>query len=125
MLYTINSSTVKIIRSYKEQTDLGCYLVQAQVIQAGPNGDVVGEFVGQMVDATHPFNRGWISSNEIVADGGREEVLRAIQNAPNGQPDNTETLLKLYFPQQFGFLELAESNTGATPMRSVRRINVA
>lgn len=113
MLYTVNGSQVKIRSAYKEHAMLGAFLVQAEVVNPAPNGDAFGEYQNQLVAVNNPFNRGWISGNELVAEGGRDELIKTIMAAPTATPDNCENLLKLYYSHTFGTLEIISGETKA------------
>lgn len=125
-VFTRYGSQVQIIQAYKEQRELGAFLVQAQVIQESPDGVAMGEKQSRVIGENNPFNRGWISSNELVAEGGTPNLVQAIMQAPMGTPGNCESLLKLYYPATFGRLELVGNVAhGVQPIRASGAIRVA
>lgn len=105
MIYTKYGSRVEIDQSYKENRDLGLFLVRARVIATGPSSNPALEKVGQAVLETDTFHQGWTSNNDLVADGGPQEIVQACMGAPDGVPANVEQLMKTYWPTIFGRLE--------------------
>lgn len=138
MIYTKYGSRVEILQSFKGAKGYGAFLVRARILTLGSASNPAIEHVGQTVLENDPFHNGYISNNELVADGGKAEVMQACMAAPEGVPVNTDTLLKLYWPQIFGGLELigntaqagvtggeVTQSAGVTNLRSPREIRIA
>lgn len=123
-IFTRYGSQVQIVTSCKTYANSGALLVQAEVIQVGKAAPLNQEIAGQNVGATDPFARGWIPVSHLVSDVGPEELIDLAINAQEGTPANLTALLRLYWPQLFGFLTTQDvvSKTGimATVQRTFR-----
>lgn len=123
-LFTRYGSQVQIVQACLTYASSGAILVQAQVAAAGRHAPVNSEIDGQNVNATDPFARGWIPVNQLISEGGPEDVLDQALDAPTGTPSNLDSLLRLYWPGLFGFLTVKDviNKTGimATTMQRFR-----
>lgn len=120
-LFTRYGSQVNIVASYKKQADIGVFLVQAQVVTQGKHVPHTEEQPGQLVAQNDPYQRGWIPSTQLIAEGGPEELLQTCMTAPDGTPNNASSLLKLFWSGIFGMLNFDDVLAKATIMSTIRR----
>lgn len=122
MIYTKYGSLVEIEQAYTQQRDMGKFLVRARIVEPSSFSNTGIEQAGSVVAANDSFHKGWISSNELVADGGRTEIINACLGAQSATPPNVETLLRLYWPETYGPLELVDEQRGQPAVGLIRKM---
>lgn len=118
-IFTRYGSQVRITRSYKNFADVGIMLVQAEVIQTGPNAPANLEETGQLVNQHDSFSRGWVPATHLLSDASQQELVDACLQAPGATPPNVGALLRLYWPQVFGPIQTSDVTQTKTVIAGV------